>query len=123
MIVNKVQLIGADGTEEYSPRETRGNITVRASSRNCEPSQGDPIHYIVPLIRGIITHVLAAMSKRSYINGSPYVILGGPWALDHSGEVMYAEDSYMHHNQLVRTHGGMDVFVKKWMSPPRSGIV
>ena len=47
------------------------------------------------------------MYKRSYINEDPYVNI-----FDHSGEVMYAENSYPHHNQLVRTHGGMDVFIK-----------
>ena len=47
------------------------------------------------------------MYKRSYINEDPYVNI-----FDHPGEVMYAENSYPHHNQLVRTHGGMDVFIK-----------
>merc|ERR1712038_1762123 len=84
IIVNKVQLIGADGTKEYN----KGNITVRASSGNCDPYQ-------------------AVMYKRSYINEDPYVNI-----FDHPGEVMYAENSYPHHNQLVRTHGGMDVFIK-----------
>ena len=48
------------------------------------------------------------MYKRSYINEDPYVNI-----FDHPGEVMYAENSYPHHNQLVRTHGGMDVFIKR----------
>ena len=39
MIVNKVDLIGADGTKEY----TAEKISVKASSLNCEPYQGDPI--------------------------------------------------------------------------------
>ena len=52
IIVNKVQLIGADGTKEYN----KGNITVRASSGNCDPYQGNPIHNIVPLIRVTSNH-------------------------------------------------------------------
>ena len=39
------------------------------------------------------------MYKRSYIDEDPYVNIG-----DHPIDVMYAE--------LVKTHGGMDVFIK-----------
>ena len=51
IIVNKVDLIGADGTKEY----TAEKISVKASSLNCEPYQGDPI--VLPLLRGIMVHV------------------------------------------------------------------
>ena len=36
IIVNKVQLIGADGTKNYEKEK----ISVRASSGNCDPYQG-----------------------------------------------------------------------------------
>ena len=48
------------------------------------------------------------MYKRSYIDEDPYVNIG-----DHPIDVMYAEVAYPYHNQLVKTHGGMDVFIKK----------
>ena len=47
------------------------------------------------------------MYKRSYIDEDPYVNIG-----DHPIDVMYAE--------LVKTHGGMDVFIKT-SSSGRSG--
>jgi len=80
-----VELIGADGTKEYNAEK----ISVRASSLYCEPYQ-------------------AVMYKRSYIDEDPYVNIG-----DHPIDVMYAEVAYPHHNQLVSTRGGMDVFIKK----------
>ena len=55
----------------------------------------------------MISDVLAVMLKRSYINEDPFVNI-----LDNPGEVMYAEVSYPHHTELVRAHGGMDVFIK-----------
>jgi len=89
-----VDLIGADGTKEY----TAEKISVRASSLNCEPYQ-------------------AVMYKRSYIDGNPYVNIG-----DYPIDVMYSEvaSQFHHHNQLVKTHGGMDVFIKT-SSSGRSG--
>ena len=48
------------------------------------------------------------MYKRSYIDEDPYVNIG-----DHPIDVMYAEVAYPHHNHLVSTRGGMDVFIKK----------
>ena len=59
------------------------------------------------MLLGIISDVLAVMLKRSYINEDPFVNI-----LDNPGEVMYAEVSYPHHTELVRAHGGMDVFIK-----------
>ena len=60
-----------------------------------------------PHKQGIIANVLAVMYKRSYLDEDPYVNIG-----DHPIDVMYAEVSYPHHNQLVKAHGGMDVFIK-----------
>ena len=48
------------------------------------------------------------MYKRSYLDEDPYVNI-----FDHPVEVMYAEASTGYHHQLVRTHGGMDVFIRK----------
>ena len=55
------------------------------------------------------------MYKRSYIDEDPYVHIG-----EFPIDVMYAEVAFPHHNQLVKTHGGMDVFIKT-SSSGRSG--
>merc|ERR550539_1709923 len=89
LVVSKEELIGADGGKLYADSP----ITVIASSSSCEPYQ-------------------AKMYKRVTNGEDPWVSIENHWPIA-DNQMVYGENSLNHHNQILRAHGGMDVFIRK----------
>ena len=104
-MVSKDELIGADGGKLYE----NASITVIASSSSCDPYQGDTQN-VSSVSR--ISIFLANMYKRAEFGQDPWVSIHNYFPTE-DNQMVYGEISSNGHNQILRAHGGMDVFVRK----------